>query len=122
MGRGRVIAGWLPAVVLVPAAAVTGVVTAVPHDDLAAMREEQPLDLGTTWVYDVFDHGKPSETRTSQVVRPATVVQKNAALPVAEVTRDYTSYPGYGPRSFNSYLAVQGNTVYQYAQEQDDQW
>jgi outer membrane protein assembly factor BamB len=124
MGRGRAIAGWLPAVLLVPAAAVAGVVATVPEDHLAAMREEQPLDLGTTWVYDVYDHGKPSGTRTSQVVRPAIYPgDDGAALPLTEVTRDYTDYPGSGgPRSIRSYLTVRGNTMYQYAQEEGDTW
>jgi outer membrane protein assembly factor BamB len=124
MGRGRVIAGWLPAVLLVPAAAVAGVVATVPEDRLAAMREEQPLDLGTTWVYDVYDHGKPSGTRTSQVVRPATYPgDDGAALPLTEVTRDYTDYPGSGgPRSTRSYMTVRGSSMYQYALEEGDTW
>lgn len=121
MGRGRAIAGWLPALLLVPAAAVAGVVTAVPDDDLAAMRQEQPLDLGTTWVYDVRDHGKPSGTRTSQVLRPTTQVGDNGgALPLVEESRDYTDYPGVGARSIRAYLTVRGNTMYQYAQQEGD--
>jgi len=121
--RTCALAGWLPALVLVPAAAVAGVVVTEPDDDLAAMREEQPLDLGTTWVYDVLDHGEPSGTRLSQVVRPSTYVgEGGAAQPLTEVSRSYTDYPGSGARSFRSYLTVRGHTMYQYAQEEADTW
>lgn len=123
MGRTRAIAGWLPALVLVPAAVVAGVTATVPDDDLAAMREEQPLDVGTTWVYDVLDHGEPSGTRTSQVVGQAQLLgPEGGLLPAAELTRRYTDYPGSGPRSFTSYLAVDGRSMLQYAQEEADRW
>src|SRR3954451_24352018 len=116
MSRMRSIAGWLPAVVLVPAVVVAGVAATVPDDDLAAMREQQPLDLGTTWVYDVFDHGEPSGTRTSQVSGSASLLGPDGGLlPVSEETRSYADYPGSGPRSLTAYLAVDGNTMYQYA-------
>jgi outer membrane protein assembly factor BamB len=123
MSRTRAIAGWLPAVLLVPAAVVAGVVVTVPADDLAAMREEQPLDLGTTWVYDVFDHGERSGTRTSQVIGTASLIAPDGdLLPTAQVRRSYTDYPGSGPRSFDAYLAVDGRTMYQYAQDEGDRW
>jgi outer membrane protein assembly factor BamB len=122
MSRSRAVAGWLPAVVLVPAAVWAGVVATVPDDDLAAMREEQPLDLGTTWVYDVFDHGDPSGTRTSQVSGTASLLGPDGLLPVSEQTRTYTDYPGTGPRSFTAYVAVEGSTMYQYAQEEAGTW
>ena len=124
MSRTRAIAAWLPALVLVPAALVAGVAAVVPEDDLAAMREEQPLDLGTTWVYDVFDHGAPSGTRTSQVVAPAGQPDDSGGLrSMTAVSRQYTDYPGSGgPRSFRSFLGVEGNTMYQHAQEEADTW
>ena len=123
MKRMRVIAGWLPALVLVPAALVGAITAAVPDDDLAAMRAQQPLDRGTTWVYEVRDHGEPSGTRTGQVVGAASLLGPDGGLlPVAEQRRDYTDYPGSGPRSFTAYLDVEGQTVYQYAQEEDGTW
>ena len=119
----RAVAGWLPAVVLVPAAVVGAITAAVPDDDLAAMRAQQPLDRGTTWVYEVRDHGEPSGTRTSQVVGSASLLGPDGGLlPVAEQRRDYTDYPGSGPRSFTAYLDVEGGTVYQYAQEEGGSW
>jgi outer membrane protein assembly factor BamB len=117
------VAGWLPAVLLVPAAVVAGVATTVPDDDLAAMREELPLDVGTTWVYDVADHGTPSGTDTSQVIGTASLFGADGGVqPAAQLRHRYTEYPGVGPRSFDAYLAVDGSTVFQYAQEEADTW
>jgi outer membrane protein assembly factor BamB len=118
-------AGWLPVLLLVPGAVVAGVAVSVPEDELAAMRDQQPLDAGTTWVYDVFDHGEPSGTRTSQVVGTASLIGRGdtlSLLPVAEVRRTYTDYPGSGPRTFTSYFAVEGRTMVQYAQEEGGTW
>jgi outer membrane protein assembly factor BamB len=123
MSRTRPIAGWLPALLLVPAAVVAGIAVTVPDDDLEAMREEQPLDLGTTWVYDVLDHGEPSGTRTSQVIGTASLIGSDGVpVPTAEVRRTYTDYPGIGPRTNVAYLAVDGDVMYQYAQEEDGRW
>ncbi|WP_028650328.1 PQQ-binding-like beta-propeller repeat protein [Nocardioides halotolerans] len=125
MRRARAVAGWLPALLLVPAAVVAGVAVTVPDDDLAAMREVQPLELGTTWVYDVLDHGEPSGTRTSQVVGTTSLLDTEAEgslRPTMQVSRSYTDYPGSGPRAFDAYLGVDGRTMYQYAQEEGDRW
>lgn len=112
----RGIASWLPAIVLVPAAVVAGVVVAEPHDEYDAMRAFSPLDLGTTWVYEVFDHEKSSGTRTSQVLGRSLLVgfEENFSDAV-RVSRNYTEYPGVGPRSNVSYLGVNGQTMVQYA-------
>ena len=123
MKRLRTFAGWLPALVLVPAVVVAGILVTVPDDDLAAMREVQPLDLGTTWVYDVLDHGEPSGTRTTQVVGSASLIDPDGGLlSVTQVRRTYTDYPGSGPRSFIAYLGLDGRTLLQYAQEESDRW
>jgi outer membrane protein assembly factor BamB len=123
--RLRKTLGWVPALLVVPGLVVAGVSVTVPGDELADMREQQPLDLGTTWVYDVFDKGEPSGTRTSQVVGTASLlstVKGRSLLPVAEVRRSYTDYPGIGPRTFVSYFAVEGRTMLQYAQEENGTW
>jgi outer membrane protein assembly factor BamB len=39
-----------------------------------------------------------------------------------QVSRSYTDYPGSGARSFDAYLAVEGRTMFQYAQEESDRW
>ncbi|HRK47231.1 MAG TPA: PQQ-binding-like beta-propeller repeat protein, partial [Nocardioides sp.] len=124
MSRTRAIAAWLPAVVLVPATLAAAVAVTEPDDDLAAMREEQPLDLGTTWVYDVLDHGEPSGTRTSQVVGTGSLLDSESGelRPVHKVTRSYSDYPGTGPRTNTAYLAVEGQTMYQYAQDERGTW
>ena len=117
--------GWLPALLLVPSTVVAGVAVTVPTDDLGAMRDQQPLDLGTTWSYAVFDHGEPSGTRTSQVVGTASLIGRGedfGLTPTAEVHRTYTNYPGTGPRTFTGYFAVEGQTMLQYAQEEDGSW
>jgi hypothetical protein len=64
-------AGWVPALVLAPASVAVAVALSVPEDEPARAREVFPLDPGTTWVYDVLDHGTPSGTRTSQAPGPA---------------------------------------------------
>jgi outer membrane protein assembly factor BamB len=119
----RVIAGWVLPVLVVPAAVVAGVAATVPKDDLAAMRQEQPLDVGTTWVYDVTDHGTPSGSDTSQVIGTASLIGADGNLqPTAQLRRRYTDYPGTGPRSFDAYLGVDGSTMFQYAQEEANTW
>ncbi|QIG44570.1 PQQ-binding-like beta-propeller repeat protein [Nocardioides anomalus] len=123
MATTRAIVGWLPALVLVPALAAAAVVVSVPDDDVAAMREEQPLDLGTTWVYDVTDHGQPSGTRTSQVAASASLIDDRGLLvPTVKVTARYTDYPGTGPRRYDAYYRVDGDSVYQYAQDEGGTW
>src|SRR3954463_12803269 len=114
MRRTRAIAGWLPAVLLVPAAVAAGVVATVPGDDLAAMRVEQPLDVCTTWVFEASDHGAPSGSDTSQVIGTVSMFGDGAGLtPAAQVRRTYSDYPGVGPRSWDAYLAVHGPTLLQ---------
>jgi outer membrane protein assembly factor BamB len=122
MGRGRAIAAWLPAIAGVSAALVAGVTVAVPGDDLAAIRAIAPMDLGTSWSYDVLDHGRPSGTRTTQNTGSASVLAAGGLESVVKQRRDYTDYPGSGPRSFVAYLGLEGGTVYQYAQEEGGSW
>ena len=60
MARGgrrlRGVLGWLPALVLVPAATFAVVHVSDLDDEFVALREVHPLDLGTTWIYQVTDH------------------------------------------------------------------
>ena len=114
MRAWRAAAGWLPAVVLVPVA-VVGVVRLSESPDVgAATRNVLPSELGTTWVYAVSDHDEPSGTRTSQVVDQNTLLGFGDDVTEAvEITRDYTDYPGTGPRSNSSFFATQGDEVVQ---------
>ena len=60
--RSRAVLAWLPALLLVSAGMTLAVRVASPRDLEAATRQLYPLDSGTTWVYAVSDHGKPSGT------------------------------------------------------------
>jgi outer membrane protein assembly factor BamB len=110
------VAGWLPAALVVPVAAVAVVELSVPDDELAQARDVFPLDLGTTWVYDVLDRGQPSGTRTSQVVGDGTLLTGGESVLATRVTRSYTDYPGTGPRSITSWFGVDGQELVQHAQ------
>lgn len=123
MSRARRLAGWLPAALLVPAGLAATVVGLEPDDELAAIREQQPVDLGTTWVYEVRDHGEPSGTRVGQVVQPATTFGEDGELlPVYEVVRRYTDYPGQGPRTTSSFLSLEDGRLTQHAIDEAGRW
>jgi outer membrane protein assembly factor BamB len=111
----RVLAGWLPAIVLVPVAVVAVVRVSGSPDAAAATREVFPAELGTTWVYAVADHEKPSGTRTSQVVDQNTMLGfgSDDVVEAVEITRDYTDYPGTGPRSTSSWFGTVADQVVQ---------
>jgi outer membrane protein assembly factor BamB len=111
----RVLAGWLPAIVLVPVAVVAVVRISQSPDASAATRDVLPADLGTTWVYAVQDHDTPSGTRTSQVIDQNTMLGFGAddIIETVEITRDYTDYPGTGPRSTSGWFATEGGEVVQ---------
>ena len=124
MARGgrrlRGVLGWLPALVLVPAATFAVVHVSDLDDEFVALREVHPLDLGTTWVYQVSDHGESSGTRTSQVVGRSSLLGfgDQGVADASELTRHYTTYPGTGqPRDATSYLGVDGHTIVQFAQK-----
>jgi outer membrane protein assembly factor BamB len=109
--------GWLPALLLVPAAAVAVVHVSDLDDEFVALRAVHPLDLGTTWLYQVRDHDEASGTRTSQVAgRTSLLGFGDGVVDASIVTRHYTAYPGYGVRDSTSYLGVDGRTLLQYAQ------
>lgn len=103
---------WLPAVLLVPAAMAGAVAVSAPDDPTAAMRVLHPLDLGTTWVYDVTDHGKPSGTRTRQIVGQAGV--GDGSLDSVALRSVYTDYPGTGRSESTAYLGLDGDRLLQY--------
>jgi outer membrane protein assembly factor BamB len=118
MNRMRALAAWLPALLLVPAGFAVAVHVAQPAEPAAVTRELLPLDVGTTWVYAVSDHGTPSGTHTRQVVGDAGLAGVDATLVNAARVRDtWTDYPGYagpGERQISSYFAPHGDRIDQY--------
>ena len=104
--------GWLPAVLLVPAALVTGVVVTAEDDELDQVRAVHPLDVGTTWVYAVSDHGSPSGTRTRQVTGKAPVDLET--LDGVAIESHYTDYPGVGETSQLIYVGATDGRLVQY--------
>ena len=104
-------AGWLPAVLLVPAALVTGVVVTATDDDLLLVRSVHPLDVGTTWVYEVSDHGTSSGTRTRQVLGQSPLVD---ALDAVAVSSRYSDYPGVGPTGNVIYVSADDGRILQH--------
>ena len=118
MGKARTVAGWLPAVVLVP----TVMVAATQVTDRGAeapMDEVQPLGLGTTWVYDVFDHGEPSGTRVRQVVGPSQLLVGDGVREAFRMSSTYDEYPGRGRLTNQVYVGVHGGELLQYGLIQD---
>ena len=124
MARGgrrlRGVLGWVPALVLVPAATFAVVHVSDLDDEFVALREVHPLDLGTTWVYQVSDHDQSSGTRTSQVVGRASLLGfGDGIVDATRLTRHYTSYPGSGAvRDLTSYLGAEDRTIVQFAQQE----
>lgn len=115
----RRVAGWLPAVVLVPAALVTGVVVTAEDDELDQVRAVHPLDVGTTWVYAVSDHGSPSGTRTRQVTGKAPVDLET--LDGVAISSHYTDYPDVGETSQLIYVGATDGRLVQYGLVSDMQ-
>ncbi len=114
MRAWRAAASWLPAVLVVPVAVVGVVRLSGSQEAGAATRSVLPTEPGTTWVYAVTDHDEPSGTRTSQVVDQTTLLGfGDGVLEATEITRDYTDYPGTGPRTSSSFFATQGDEVVQ---------
>lgn len=111
-GLGRV-AAWVPAVLVVPAVMVGAVTVSVPDQQGGAMGRISPMEPGTTWVYDVFDHGKPSGTRTKQITGQAAIDAEH--FDAVTQASAYTDYPGQGPTGNTVYLAVEGDALNQYA-------
>ena len=105
----RKVAAWLPAVVVVPAVMAGAVQVARPTEQLAELRDLLPMEVGTTWVYDVFADGEPSGTRTRQVTGQAAVSVD--ILDAVTVSSVYTDYPGSGPYSDLLYLGLEGDSL-----------
>jgi YD repeat-containing protein len=115
--RLRGVLGWLPALLLVPAGMTVAAQLVIPTDREAATRTLYPLDAGTTWVYAVSDHGKPSGTHTRQVTERGQLfvsAADGAEAGTASVRDSYTDYPGQGPRTTSSYFASNGRHIDQY--------
>jgi outer membrane protein assembly factor BamB len=110
----RHVAAWLPAVLLVPTAMVGSVLVSRPDDDRAAMEQVQPMALGTTWVFDVQDHGEPSGTRVRQVVGPSQLLHHGELREMVRLSSVYDDYPGVGPSRNEVYLGIEGKDLLQY--------
>jgi outer membrane protein assembly factor BamB len=107
--------GWLSALVLVPAGFAAAAHVAQPPDPPRVTHELFPLDPGTTWVYAVSDHGRPSGTHTRQVLGEAQLTGIAKALVHASRVGDsWTDYPGQGVRRTSAYFAPQGDAIDQY--------
>ncbi|MCW2817035.1 MAG: outer membrane protein assembly factor BamB, contains PQQ-like beta-propeller repeat [Nocardioides sp.] len=119
--RARRGAAWLPPLVLVPAvmAGLVHVAEPSPEDDELALL--QPLELGTTWVYDVRAGDEPSGTRTKQITGPAGLNAE--ALDAVKLQSSYTDYPGRGPTSntVDLNLSDDGQQLLQYGLQQQAQ-
>ena len=108
------VASWLPAVVVVPLGMAALVEVSQPKDTAGeAMRQVHPLDPGTTWVYAVNDHGRPSGTRVRQVLGPSQIVQGGVREAV-RLSSVYDDYPGRGRQVTEAYLGVEGTQMLQY--------
>jgi outer membrane protein assembly factor BamB len=107
--------GWVPALLLVPAGFAVAAHVAQPPDPPRVTHELFPLDPGTTWVYAVSDHGKPSGTHTRQVLGAASLTGLDKTLVHASRVGDtWTDYPGQGARRTSAYFAPQGDRIEQY--------
>ncbi len=110
----RKVAAWLPAVLVVPAAMAGAVYVSRPVETSQELRELVPIDVGTTWVYAVFDHGEPSGTRTRQVTGQAGV--NVDVLDAVTIRSSYTDSPtSGGPYSDLLYLGLEGDSLDQHA-------
>ena len=107
----RLAASWLPAVVVVPLAMAGAIEVATPDEQGEALRELHPLDIGTTWVYAVHDHGEPSGTHTKQITSQAGVDLD--LLDAVAMSSRYTDYPGAGATSSLVYLGLAGDAILQ---------
>lgn len=112
MGRIRSLAAWLPAVVLVPAAMAASI--GVTRTDEDVVSQEIPMDPGTTWVYEVLDHGEPSGRRVRQVLGPSQLLTEDGLTEMTRISSVYDAHPDYGSLSTDAYVAVEGNQLTQH--------
>lgn len=97
----RATAAWGPVLVAVPLVMAGTVAVSLPDDDRGPIAAIAPMEVGTTWVYAVSDHGRPSGTLTKQVTGQAALDAD--AFDAVTLASAYTDYPGMGET---------GNTVY----------
>lgn len=110
--RAARVLAWLPAALLVPAAMGGAIRASEPPEESPELGRLHPLDVGTTWVYSVYDDEEPSGTHARQITSQAGVSVD--AIDSVAVTSRYTDYPGDGPRSSVLYLGVEGDALLQY--------
>lgn len=111
-GLARKVAAWVPAALVVPAVMAAGIRVSLPEEKGEALRELHPVEVGTTWVYAVSDHGTPSGTRMRQVTGQAAVDVD--LLDAVTVRSRYTDYPGAGVLDSTIYLGIEGASLNQY--------
>ncbi|MDP3893105.1 PQQ-binding-like beta-propeller repeat protein [Nocardioides sp.] len=113
--RWRRVASWVPAAAVVPLAMAGAYVVSEPEEQYPDLVRLHPLEVGTTWVYEVFDHGRPSGTRTRQVRGDAGLIDESGLVEAVQVTSDYTDYPGSGAQSSLTYLGLRDDAILQFS-------
>ena len=105
----------MPALLLVPAGFGVAAHLATPPEPPPVTRQLFPLDLGTTWVYAVADHGQSSGSHTRQVLGPARLLSaEQSVLNGTQVQDSWTDYPGIGARRIHGYFVPRDTTIDQY--------
>ena len=105
-------AAWILALILVPAGMATAIKVSLPEQQAQELRDLHPLDIGTTWTYAVTSKGKPSGTRTRQVVSQAGIGDE--LLETVAVKSHYTDYLGQGPRTNLIYMGLSDDALLQH--------
>ncbi len=108
----RQLAMWLAPALLVPLLMVGAIKVSAPKEVGGELRDLHPLEVGTTWVYDVFDHGEPSGTRTRQIDGQAGL--GDDLLDLVTLTSHYTDYPTVGALDSLVYLGATDHAILQY--------
>ena len=117
--RWRRVASWVPALVVVPVAMAGAYLVSEPEEQYPDLVRLHPLDVGTTWVYAVYDHDRPSGTRTRQVRGDGGLIDDSGLVDVVQVSSDYTDYPGTGPQSSSTYLGYRDDAILQFSLRSD---
>jgi outer membrane protein assembly factor BamB len=113
--RWRRVASWVPPLLVVPLAMAGAYVVAEPDEKYPDLVRLHPLDPGTTWVYAVFDHDRPSGTRTRQVLGDSGLIDESGLVDTVQLSSDYSDYPGTGAQSSMSYLGYRDDSILQYS-------
>ena len=107
----RRVAAWVPAALVVPAVVAGAVAVSLPDPDLPELRAIAPIQVGTTWVYAVTDHGRDSGIHTKQVTGQAAI--DASAFDAVTLAGHYTDYPGSGEIRDMVYLVLEDGALQQ---------